>query len=92
VGSYSKPRGPKQRKSQGFAYLDTKSEQYEREKKRSAILRNQLLEKSNEVRRLNKELTAADNCVRELKDIISKLKETVRVQRGIIEDLSEGGV
>lgn len=94
MGTYSKFKNGT-RKRQGFSYLDTKSEQFEREKRKVANLKVAITEKNNEIRRLEKELTTAESYLKELevainiRDIkIAQLEGTIRVQRGIIEDLS----
>lgn len=91
----SRTKNSRARKGQGFTYLDTKVEQFEREKKKTSKLKSALTEKNTEVRQLMKELKKADEYIKELEvavevrdNRITELENTVKVQRGIIEDLS----
>lgn len=95
MGTYSRTKYSSNRKRQGFTYLDTKSEQFEREKKKVASLKVALTEKNNEIRRLEKEISVAESYLKELETAINvrdmkiaQLEGTIKVQRGIIEDLS----
>lgn len=92
----SRTKNSRARKGQGFTYLDTKVEQFEREKKKTSKLKNALVEQKSELRQAMKELKNADEYIEELERAvnvrdsrIAELEEVIRTQRGIIEELSD---
>lgn len=69
-------------KDKAFRYLETKKNQVEREKKRTASIKQELC-------RTELALKKANHTIEKLRCEVIKLNDTVNLQRSLIEDLTD---